>query len=93
MSRRVRVHDPFSPVVPCSVATGVIRPWRRGGRHYGAPLVRVLGFTHRSPCAATLHTVFRRVDREAVEATLGAWAEGEGVSDLLIPRIFHDPLF
>ena len=25
-----------------------------------------LGFTHRSPCAATLHTVFRRVDREAV---------------------------
>jgi predicted transposase YbfD/YdcC len=46
------------------------------GRHYGAPLVRALGFTHRSPCAATLHTVFRRVDREAVEATLGAWAEG-----------------
>ena len=38
--------------------------------------MRALGFTHRSPCAATLHTVFRRVDREAVEATLGAWAEG-----------------
>lgn len=46
------------------------------GRHYGAPLVRALGFTHRAPCAATLHTVFRRVDREAVEAKLGAWAEG-----------------
>ena len=46
------------------------------GRHYGAPLVQALGFTHRSPCAATLHTVLRRVDREAVEATLGAWAEG-----------------
>jgi predicted transposase YbfD/YdcC len=46
------------------------------GRHYGAPLVRALGFTHRSPCAATLHTVLRRVDREAVEAKLGAWAEG-----------------
>src|SRR5262245_65593393 len=46
------------------------------GRHDGAPLVQALGFTHRSPCAATLHTVLRRVDREAVEATLGAWAEG-----------------
>jgi hypothetical protein len=32
--------------------------------------------THRSPCAATLHTVLRRVDREAFEAKLGAWAEG-----------------
>src|SRR5499427_5222359 len=46
------------------------------GRHYGAHLVQALGFTHRSPCAATLHTVLRRVDREAVEAKLGAWAEG-----------------
>jgi predicted transposase YbfD/YdcC len=46
------------------------------GRHYGAHLVRALGFTHRSPCAATLHTVLRRVDREALEAKLGAWAEG-----------------
>src|SRR5215470_5047098 len=50
-----------------------IAEWRR---HYGEHLVRALGFTHRSPCAATLHTVLRRVDREAVEATLGAWAEG-----------------
>ena len=45
------------------------------GRHYGAHLVQALGFTHRSPCAATLHTVLRHVDREAVEAQLGAWAE------------------
>ena len=45
------------------------------GRHYGAHLVQALGFTHRSPCAATLHTVLRRVDREALEAKLGAWAE------------------
>src|SRR5499426_4473141 len=45
------------------------------GRHYGAPLVQALGFTHRTPCAATLHTVLRRVDREALEAKLGAWAE------------------
>lgn len=45
------------------------------GRHYGEHLVRALGFTRRSPCAATLHTVLRRVDREVLEVTLGAWAE------------------
>ena len=46
------------------------------GRNYGARLMQALGFTHQPPCAATLHTVLRRVDREAVEAKLGAWAEG-----------------
>jgi predicted transposase YbfD/YdcC len=45
------------------------------GRHYGAHLVHALGFTHRAPCVATLHTVLRRVDREVLEAQLGAWAE------------------
>jgi len=46
------------------------------GRHYGEHLVQALGFTHRSPCAATLQSVLRRIDREALEAKLGAWAEG-----------------
>jgi predicted transposase YbfD/YdcC len=46
------------------------------GRNYGARLTRALGFTRQPPCAATLHTVLRRVDREALEAKLGAWAEG-----------------
>jgi predicted transposase YbfD/YdcC len=46
------------------------------GRSYGEPLVRALGFPRRPPCAATLHTIFRRVDRETLEAKLGAWAEG-----------------
>jgi predicted transposase YbfD/YdcC len=45
------------------------------GRNYGAGIAHALGFTHNTPCAATLHTVFRHVDRDAVEATLGAWAE------------------
>ena len=45
------------------------------GRNYGARLTHVLGFTRRPPCAATLHTVLRGVDREALEANLGAWAE------------------
>jgi predicted transposase YbfD/YdcC len=54
---------------------GAIAEW---GRNYGARIAQALGFPHNTPCAATLHTVFRHVDRTAVEATLGAWAE-EGV--------------
>jgi predicted transposase YbfD/YdcC len=46
------------------------------GRNYGARLTHALGFTRRSPCAATLHTVLRQVNREELEAKLGAWAEG-----------------
>lgn len=46
------------------------------GRNYGVHLTRALGFTRRPPCAATLHTVFRRVDRDVLEAKVGAWAEG-----------------
>src|SRR5262245_24861419 len=46
------------------------------GRYYGEGLVWALGFTRQPPCAATLHTILRRVDREVVEAKLGAWAEG-----------------
>jgi predicted transposase YbfD/YdcC len=46
------------------------------GRNYGADLTRALGFTRQPPCAATLHTVLRQVDREVLETKLGAWAEG-----------------
>ncbi len=46
------------------------------GHNYGADLVRALGFTRdQTPCAATLHNIFRQLDREAVEAKLGQWAE------------------
>jgi predicted transposase YbfD/YdcC len=46
------------------------------GRNYGARLTHALGFTRPPPCAATLHTVLRGVDREELEAKRGAWAEG-----------------
>src|SRR4029453_10139373 len=50
------------------------------GRNDGARIAHALGFTHNTPCAATLHTVFRQVDRDEKEAQLGAWAEGGVVS-------------
>ena len=46
------------------------------GRNYGANLAQALGFTRQPPCAATLHTVLRGVDRDVLEAMLGVWAEG-----------------
>jgi len=57
------------------------------GRNYGARIVQALGFTHNPPCAATLHTVFRHVDRDEVEAKLGAWAEGIVVSTPVTPSM------
>ena len=45
------------------------------GRNYGVRLAQALGFTHDTPCAATLHTIFRRVNRDEFEAHLGAWAD------------------
>lgn len=52
---------------------GAIAEW---SRHYGQEWMKALGLTHSiPPCAATLHTVFRRLDRVQVEAVLGAWAE------------------
>jgi hypothetical protein len=49
-----------------SRSSSAIAAW---GRHYGARIAQALGFPHHTPCAATLHTVFRHVDRDAVAAT------------------------
>lgn len=52
---------------------GAIAEW---GRNYGQPLVRALGFKKgKTPCAATLHDVFRGLDAAAFEARLGQWTE------------------
>lgn len=45
------------------------------GHIYGTQMVEALGFRHNTPCAATLFTIFRRLDCEAFEANLGAWAD------------------
>ena len=50
------------------------------GRDRGAGFARELGFTRdappHSPCCATLHYLFRRLDRPAFEAALRRWAAG-----------------
>jgi predicted transposase YbfD/YdcC len=53
-------------------SSSAIAEW---GRNYGTDIAHALGFTHHTPCAATLHTIFRSIDREAFEAKVGAWAE------------------
>lgn len=46
------------------------------GRNYGQALASALGFTNgKTPCAATLHTIFRHLDKQAFETHLGTWAE------------------
>src|SRR5262245_59449236 len=45
------------------------------GRNYGTRIAQALGFTHATPCAATLHTIFRHVNREECEMHLGTWAD------------------
>ena len=53
------------------------------GRDYGAAIAQALGFTHPTPCASTLHTIFKQVDVEGFEAKLGAWADGLMMSGLV----------
>lgn len=46
------------------------------GREHGE-LAKALGFSREpTPCVATLHLVFRRLDKEAFEAVLRDWAQG-----------------
>src|SRR5215471_21754255 len=71
---------PFSAILAlscCAMLCGArsyraIADW---GRHYGSAIAHALGFTHTTPCAATLHTIFGRLDCEVFEAKLGAWTE------------------
>jgi predicted transposase YbfD/YdcC len=83
-SRRGKRH-PLSAMLAmacCAMLCGyrsysAIAEW---GRNYGTGIAQALGFTHNTPCAATLHTLCRHVDRDDLEARLGAWAESVVVS-------------
>jgi predicted transposase YbfD/YdcC len=55
-----------------SRSSSAIAAW---GRNYGSAITPALGFTHNTPCASTLHTIFGRLDCEAFEAPLGVWAD------------------
>jgi len=57
-----------------------IAEWGRDP-HGGAPLAARLGFTRaKTPCVATLHRVFRRLDAPAFEAAVGGWATAVGAA-------------
>src|SRR6266849_3056022 len=56
------------------------------GRNYGTDIAHALGFTHNTPCASTLHTIFRCLDHEAFEAKLGAWTESVVATVPVVPE-------
>lgn len=50
------------------------------GRDHGPPMAAALGFTRPvTPCVATLHHLFKRLDRDALEAALGQWFATQGL--------------
>lgn len=52
---------------------GAMAEW---GRHYGTDLAQRLGFREgKTPSVGTLHTVFRYLDKQALETKLQEWAE------------------
>ena len=47
------------------------------GRNYNRRFIEALGFIHKkTPCVATFHIIFRKIDIQLLEAKLGEWAEG-----------------
>ena len=52
---------------------GAMAEW---GRHYGTDLAKRLGFREgKTPSVGTLHTIFRYLDKQALETRLSQWAE------------------
>lgn len=52
---------------------GAMAQW---GKNYGRDLALALGFPGgKTPAVGTLHTVFRHLDKKALEAALGEWAQ------------------
>ncbi len=52
---------------------GAMAEW---GQHYGRDLAQALGFKDgKTPSIGTLHTVFRRLDKQKLETVLAQWAQ------------------
>lgn len=49
------------------------------GRDHGDSVPEALGFRRTTPSVATLHRVFRRLDREDFEERLGQWLQQQGL--------------
>ena len=50
------------------------------GKDQGGDVARALGFERgKTPCVATLHLLFKRLDRAALERVLGAWFQEQGL--------------
>lgn len=50
------------------------------GRDHGPEMAEALGFSRRKmPCVATLHRVFKRLDRDKFETVLGRWFQEQGL--------------
>jgi hypothetical protein len=78
--RRGKRH-PLTAILAMAVAAALcgaksyaaIAEW---GRNYGPAFAQALGFTRlKTPCAACLFLLFRRLDRPTLEAALAGWAE------------------
>ncbi len=52
------------------------------GHDHGPELTRALGFKGRTPCVATLHLLFKRLDRDKLEEKLGEYFAQQGLAPL-----------
>lgn len=64
------------------------------GRFYGHSFLLALGFSSdKTPCAATLHTIFSHIDKQDLEAKLAQWAQAllqDSSQDLFADEIAID---
>jgi hypothetical protein len=51
------------------------------GRDQGSEIARALGFRRKTPCVATFHRIFSRLDVDQFEAVLGRWFAQQGLPE------------
>lgn len=50
------------------------------GRDHSPEVTRALGFKESTPCVATLHLLFKRLDRDKLETILGQYFQQQGLA-------------